>query len=362
MNHARAKARRGLARRDVAVIVLLAGIALLLMFPWILQQQTQSRRNLCDKRQQDLAKAITLYEEVNEWFPGYRNLQAIDRNGRRRPASWVFASLEYYEFDAKGNVGPYAEMIEKYGPLGDDQTRGQPPEMYIAALVCPENLPPGNKATPGWLSYVANCGLPDVEPTDGFPPDWPANGVFLDRFREPVRNVYPYVVTGEFLLEHDDDEPQEDGKHDAERESDNDHRRPFLGGSYTLLISENVDSGLWTDTSEAQIGFMWTPTLAAPHEPPAVQILHINQRRGEGDGGIEFARPASYHVGGVNVAYVSGATAFINESISPVVLARAMAPDDAGITWPGSDEPIGKPYRRVAEVRGVDPGEPATKE
>jgi hypothetical protein len=324
MPAARANPRRGLVRRDVAVIVLLLVMGLLLVFPWILHQRTDARRNQCDLRQQRLAKAILQYEQTTGGLPGYRNLQAVDRDGTRRPASWVFSTLPYLEFDDKQGVGPYFEIAKKYGPLGGDDTRGKPPQDYLVALICPENLPP--KPTPGWLSYVASCGLPDAEPAGDFPPDWPANGIFLDRFREPVRDAYPYLVTREFLITHDDSGPQE---------------------SYTLLISENVDSGLWTDTAEARIGFVWTPDRAAPRVPPVKRILRVNQRRGEGRGGIEFARPSANHVGGVMVAYASGATSFLNESVSPVVLARAMAADDAGLTWPASDEPIGPPYRRV---------------
>ena len=332
MIQARANPRRGLARRDVVVIGVLLGIAVLLLFPWILHQRTIARRNQCDLRQQNLAKANLLYEQSESRFPGYRNLQAVDRDGRRRAGSWVFSTLAYLDFDEKTNAAPYEELRKEYGPLGGDETRGRPPQEFIAALVCPENMPTGGKRTPGWLSYVASCGLPDVEPQGDFPPDWPANGIFLDRFREPVRDAFPYEVTLEYLLAHDD------GRDGDDRTQD----------SFTLLISENVDSGLWTDTTEARIGFVWTPYRAAPHEPRVERILNINERRGQGDGAIEFARPSSNHGGGVNVAYASGATAFLNESIDPVVLARAMAADDAGIAWPGTDESIGEPYRRGA--------------
>jgi hypothetical protein len=301
------------------------GIGLLLLFPFMIQRRTAARRDFCEFRQANLAKAVLQYDDVRGRFPGFRNLQAVDRKGVRRAASWVFAALPYLETDEKESLGPYTQLEERYGRHGPDETRGEPPREYVAALVCPENPPPDAARRPGWLAYIANCGLPDAVPQGDFPPDWPANGVFLDRFRPPLRDWYPFEVTLDYVNEHDD-------------------------AACTLLLSENVDCGGWTEVKEARIGFVWSPGSTGPSGRPAPRILQINRQRGQGDGSLRFARPASYHPGGVIAAYASGATSFINESIDPVVFARAMSPDDAGLTWPGTDQTIGPPYRRIDKV------------
>jgi prepilin-type processing-associated H-X9-DG protein len=216
-------------------------------------------------------------------------------------------------------LGPWNEIYEQVGPPGNDDLRGKVLAEYIPQLICPDD-PRGSKRPPeAWISYVANCGLPDAEPRDEFPADWPANGVFLERFLDRAESR---AMTRKFIKDHD-------------------------GESYTLLFSENIDAGKWTDTNEALVGFLWYPgTPQGTHDPAGV-VLSINQPRGKRDDSVRYARPASLHVGGVNVAYADGHTDFLVSEIDYRIYAAHMSPDGQNATWPGSDKPLDPPWREA---------------
>jgi len=309
-------------RRDVLVIVVIVAIVVVVTVPALYRVRISSRRVLCEKRQIELAEAVQRFEAAQQRLPGYRDLQAIDAEGRRRPASWVFAVLPYLEYagDSRGER-PFAYVDLQYGPRGGDETRGLPPEVYVPALVCPADAPHKGKPPGAWLSFVANAGMPDA-PRGEFPPDWPANGPFLDHFAVPPAGD----VSVAWLDAHD-------------------------GAGQTLMLSENLDANRWTDTDEARVGFVWVENLVDGEPDPDGLLHRINEERGSGDGSIDFARPSSNHPGGVNVMYCDGRSEFLTEEIDYLVLVRLMTPDDLSLTRPGSKEPVQEPFRFTPEDR-----------
>jgi hypothetical protein len=319
--------RRGITRRDLLVVVIVLLLGLLLLFPFLLNRQTEDRRLQCQQRQMRVAQAALVYEGIQGKFPGFSNLQAVDAEGEAVPTGWAFAVLPYVDFDVDKQTGPKLHALDRYGESGPDDTRGKTPHENFSVLVCPEDLPPDGKPTPGWSSFVVNSGLPDASSSGQFPPDWPANGLFLDRFHQRQHDQYPYVTSLGYLNAHD-------------------------GAEFTLLLSENVDSGKWTDWQEPLVAFVWVAEVAGGRATRGDKLLGINQQRGQGDGSIRFARPASYHPGGVNVTYAR--VEFLNEETDYAVFVRTMTADDAGLTEPGRDQPIGPPYQRVSEPSAED--------
>jgi prepilin-type processing-associated H-X9-DG protein len=322
----------GLTRSELAVVivVVLAGGCLLL--PWLVRSRDYSRRLNCEQRLKVAAETLLFVSELRpgKELPGYANEQAVDAAGRRQKTGWAFSLLSYLDaprdpktggFLGPEHVGPWDKLHQQFGPPGADAFRGKPPDVYLPHFVCPDDPRAAREKRRPLLSFVANCGLPDAEPKDGFPADWPANGVFLERFldRDPSRSV-----TRAFVEEHD-------------------------GAAYTLLFSENIDAGKWTDAAEAQVGFLWYPGTAGGAHDPAGPVLYINQERGKGDGSMRFARPASLHERGVNVVYCDGHTRFIEERLDFRIYAAQMTPHGPEAKWPGSDRPLDPPWR---EERG----------
>jgi hypothetical protein len=212
--------------------------------------------------------------------------------------------LPYLRYDLENQApGPHAEIYEEFGPQAAPEKRGRVAPTYIPDLVCPDHRPPNSDEHPAWLGFVVNCGMPDLPRSKRAadePADLPANGLFFDAFPEPS------VIMSTSLLEELD------------------------GASHTLLLSENVDCGGWTDTKETRVGFLWSLE--------AGQILPLNGRRGAGDGSTRFARPSSYHAGGVNAALADSTTRFINEQIDERVWRQLLTSDDDNARKPGRSE------------------------
>ena len=305
MNHT-----RGIAVREVVVIAVILSLALIVVLPYVYTQVGETRRVRCQQRQMGLAAALREYNATRGELPGYRNLLAVDASGRRQPTGWVFpllpslAKVNVLEtFSPKSAETEHAEKSARYlkihethGPQGPDATRGSPPQVYLADLVCPDNRPEDVSETSTAMSYVVNCGMPDADFAGGGPADLAANGVFFDRFVDPATAV---VMTLEDVEAGD-------------------------GLAETLLLSENVDAGNWTDSSEPQVGWVWMPGAGEDAAPPEEDLLSINHGTGAGDGSYRFARPSSHHPGGVNAAYCDGRVEFLAETIDYLVYRRLM--------------------------------------
>jgi hypothetical protein len=194
-------------------------------------------------------------------------------------------------------------------------------KQYVPALVCPQDPPPGLDQGPrrSWLSFVVNTGLADLAPADrqgpDLPADWPANGVFIDRF-DPAAIMLPAV------------------SRDSLEAGD--------GLEHTLLLSENLDSGDWTDHDETRIGFLWVAHYEQGPASWGKPLLEINQQGGQaqGSGKLAFARPSSRHPGGVVAVFASGRSTFLDANIDYRVYTYLMTSDGGQLKRPGFDEPL----------------------
>jgi Protein of unknown function (DUF1559) len=337
--------RRGLTRIEWVAILLMAMLLAALVLPTLLQHRQSSRRNTCEFRLTDLGMTTLFVAELRpgKHFAGYANEQAVDAAGSRTKTGWQFELLPFLGRRVEVNMdevpkserfdplqflpgpdvfGPRQKYYQTYGPIGPDATRGKTPELYFSEFICPDDSRGQADKRLAWTSYVANCGMPDrrnPKERQKFPPDWPANGVFLDQFE----NRDPAIATSpQFVEEHD-------------------------GASFTMMLSENLDSGLWTDSDEARVGFLWAPGDADGRHTEGCPVLFINQERGKGDGSLRFARPSSNHPGGVLVMYCDGRTKFIDQRLDFRIYCAQMTPDGQNAKHPGSDQLLDPPYREV---------------
>jgi prepilin-type processing-associated H-X9-DG protein len=156
-------------------------------------------------------------------------------------------------------------------------------------LICPSDPPDNTSAGSTPLSYVVNCGLPDssgAEPTDH--PQLSTAVFHNAAVASPIR------MSLDYLSQHD-------------------------GSGTTLMLSENVDAGNWTDLNEWNIGFNWQQTG---------DQIGINQNTGTAaTQANHYARPSSYHTGGVVVAFCDGHVYFLRENINYLVYEHLMTPD-----------------------------------
>jgi hypothetical protein len=324
----------GISRAEVlvavAVVMLLSGILL----PFILKQRTMSRRNLCEYRLTELGYAVQLAEKDSQQLPTYRtawpelHTSPVPVITNDRIVGWQFSLLPYLRLTLDSStttdsdaaaplIGPLQQYFSDYVDDSTASAQQRLDKLYLNDFVCPANNPPeiDKGILPGgWNSYVANGGLPDANgsPDSIYTVDSIANGLFID---DPALSKhagqralfgFQYVADGDGL-------------------------------DKTLLLSENLDSGKWTDTSQAALLFHWQIDAPLPAEVKTPRVLGINIQRGQTiSGDIRFARISSNHAGGANVIFVSGRTQFISENIDPRVLRYMMTSRDAECTWPGT--------------------------
>ncbi|MAZ94938.1 MAG: hypothetical protein CMJ73_02725 [Planctomycetaceae bacterium] len=321
--------RSGITRVEVVIIVVVLLLGLGFLFPLILQQRAESRILFCEKRQVEIYFANRRFDELAGEFPSYR-VNVAGPGVEPEYASWAYALLPFLSLfhvavdpgddpASDQRLGPWAEIHEKFGIGATAVERQKLSEQYVPDLVCPQDPPPGLDAGPrrSWLSYVVNTGLADLPVAERqgpeLPADWPANGVFIDRF-DPGSVLLP-VVSQESLEAGD-------------------------GLEHTILLSENLDSGDWTDHQENRIGFLWIADQAGWGKP----LLGINQQGGQqqGRGRLAFARPSSRHPGGVLAVYASGRSVFLDEQIDYRVYTYLMTSDGSQLKRPGFEEALAR--------------------
>jgi len=230
--------------------------------------------------QRQVALALLNYEKAHARFPGYVN--RIPRaDDDPVVASWVVLLFPYLE----------RNDLAKLWREGNRQA------VYMQVMTCPRDPPAEPSAGTPFLGYVVNCGRPGDSGSA-------ADGVFHNHNLD----ADPVDVSLEFINQHD-------------------------GAETTLMFSENIQAGLWTDTGEADLGMVWRP-VPGPCSP-------INQCRDAGDRpqDIRYARPSSNHSGGVVASFCDGHLQFLSEDVDYGVFQHLMTPDGKGAGLSGPPNP-----------------------
>lgn len=292
-----------LSKPELLVVALIAAIGLTLLVPFVLHQRASGRQLICEDRLRRLAQAVHLHDDNHDALPGYRNAEWSAGD-----VSWVVPLLPYL---SSTDDSQHLQMA--YDAL--QQAKEGPTR--LPELLCPAI---GNYPRPAPLAYIANCGMPDVT-TEDQPPDWQANGIFFNHDVPAEQRVSTSLA---WISEHD-------------------------GTKVTMMFSENVDAISWKDPTEASLGFVWAANMTDDLPTSLPTVWPINHKRGQGDGSIVSARPASEHLGGANIVMASGTTQFLSEAIDYLVFQRMMTPDGAHVKPAGQDAPLPKPWRYVTK-------------
>ena len=125
---AMSNARKGFTLVEVLVVIAILGLLLALLLPALNGARDAARRVECANHQHNLALAMTRFELDKGQYPGYRNLQAIDKDDIGRPTGWAFPLLPYLEFQM---------IYDQHGPKGPDDYRGTLPNFTLPLLICP---------------------------------------------------------------------------------------------------------------------------------------------------------------------------------------------------------------------------------
>ena len=382
------KARRAFTRLDLLVALLVVAMLCGGSVVWIRESRAKVRQGECLSNMRQVGLAIQQYEQRSTSSPysGYRTyLQRHDgsgyvalkapypetRLGKPVAISWVIELFPYFDGALAGWF--FNSNVEGVfqGPKGIKIDYSRPhPYPSIDALICPSDPPADVKVAP--LSYVANTGMRDGP--IAAQRDHRANGVFHDHYTDHRNSP-----TGRLL--NDPKQQVIETVLSTYIENGGD------GLQYTLMLSENIDAGSFSDTDERFVGFTW----AMPTEPvntntwtvnPPPNFRRINQDIGKITSEIEnatlfqkqhsqgypdesapyyyFARPSSYHAGGVNMVFCDGHGQFVSEKIDYYVYCLLMTPRGNEVRDPATGEllvapgfagPIGPPKFDEAWLR-----------
>ena len=268
----------------IAVVTILATMLLVA----VNRARETARRNQCLVQQRDLVVAMITYDKEYNGLPG-----SLNQLGTTPIHSWAVAI-----FPMIGEKKRYEVLIKD----SSDTSAIVP----LPALLCPSDKPEGNAR----LNYVVNCG---PVASAGITGDIaPAFTLFKDR-RATLTSL---DLNTKVKIE---DIPD--------------------GASYTILLSENVDAGVWHAD--------WT--TSPPNELgvslPLLSISTVFTRDSKVVGNLGFIwgknsnfapnspvsepRPSSKHPGAVNVGYADGTAKPMNDDIDLTEYLRAVCPDDA---------------------------------
>jgi prepilin-type processing-associated H-X9-DG protein len=89
---------------------------------------------------------------------------------------------------------------------------------------------------------------------------------------------------------------------------------------------------------------------------PETKRINVGRDEPAAQSDYNYARPASHHTGGVNVAFCDGRARFLSEQIAYTVYCRLMLVDKNKPRYPG--RPTGflpEPFRRPVDESILDP-------
>lgn len=308
----RCPAKRGFTLVELLVVIAIIGVLTAILLPAVGAARQAAQRHACLNNIRQIGLGAIAYESANNRFPGYN--ETTKRNNGRN-FSWCEAIL------------PQLDRTDAYTPIYDwaQGKSGADPSIvratHMELLICPNddggylganyraNETPGQpvpKRDGAGLSYVANAGRAAG--------DSRGDGIFFD-----------YATT----------------KASTSIESIRD------GASYTLLFSENLWAGAWSDlsgkTGNARPNTIFVWHNIAPEKALESPILGINggvndnsiarpAPAGEPIGdALAKARPSGFHVNTVTASFADGHADTLSSEIAYTVYVQLMTADTASV-------------------------------
>jgi hypothetical protein len=311
--------RRGLSRLEIIVILVCLAVIAAVVIPLIYSSRLVSRQQTCLHNVAEVTRAALTEAEIADRMPPLEN-------GR---FGWPALLLVHLRLPL------VAERVQ----AGDlDAAAGGP----LPVFTCPFDVDSFNR--PGGLSYVGNSGYglygadERAGSISGVGAHTPVIDLDGDGEVSPLEARINFA-TGVFWPETADTLPMT-----VEYIREND------GLGQTMLITENLDAGMWTSRGTLEIAFViGRDALRLGDNPPGPQALslaeeldlglfqpHSNPTRPAGRSPV----PSSLHAGTIHVGYCDGRVRPTSVNISPQVYARLLTPagtrygQDAGVEAP----------------------------
>jgi prepilin-type processing-associated H-X9-DG protein len=326
---------------ELLVVITIIGMLVALLLPAVTSTIGEGRRTYCQNNMQNLAKAMLEFESAKGRFPGYSQLvkrsateavavrhsstgpnwTVITVNAQNAiPISWAAMLLPKIE---RQDIWDSLQNPKVDADLPPAQQEGVLDIRPIELLVCPSDTDALAAADTPALSYSVNAGAPDWDVSQFLAEaagagDTIANGVFHNLYEYGARRLKAPLTRLSTITD---------------------------GAGTTILLAENchksyepVSTGdparfTWLFGTEQHLGIVWVVSTAPQPGNSIVDQERINR---VGDDAYSqdpvfdpnsprFARPASNHGPGVNIAFVDGHSKFLSDNIEYVVYQQLLS-------------------------------------
>jgi prepilin-type N-terminal cleavage/methylation domain-containing protein/prepilin-type processing-associated H-X9-DG protein len=296
---------RGFTLVELLVVIAIVGTLVALLLPAVQKARESSRRSSCLNNLRQLALATMQYEERLDRIPGL--FENLDTAGMQTSAAipnttWAVMLLPGLERQA----------------IFDNNAAGQLSGTYVEIFLCPSDA--DKQRTGAVTSYVANGGRAASVTEERV-----QNGPFLNRIYHPdVATLEGHWVDGrEYTLiysENNDTTAYDEVGWNGFKKND-------LWKFDGKFIADRKDRAwgpvfLWTecddpDTEQQTLinrpGFDLEDMVCDEEVPQRYTSQSCTDKPGKFQ--ATWARPSSYHDGGVNVAFVGGRCTFLRQDI-----------------------------------------------
>jgi prepilin-type processing-associated H-X9-DG protein len=326
---------------ELLVVITIIGMLVALLLPAVKSTIGEGRRTFCQNNMQNLAKAMLEFESAKGRFPGYSQLvkrsatEAVAVRHSTTGPNWTVITV-----DAQNAIPvswaamllPKIERQDIWDSLQNPKVDADLPPAEqegvldirpIELLVCPDDTDALAVADTPALSYSVNAGAPDWD-VDRFlaesagAGDTIANGVFHNLYEYGARRLKAPPSRLSTIT---------DGAGTTILLSENCHK------SYEPVSAGNPARFTWLFGTEQHLGIVWVVSTAPQPGNSIVDQERIN-RVGEDayshdpvfDPNLpRFARPASNHGPGVNVAFADGHSKFLSDDIEYIVYQQLLS-------------------------------------
>ena len=312
--------RVGFTLVELLVVITIIGMLMSLLLPAVNSVREAVRCAQCMNNMREVSQALLTYSTAKQKFPGFTgNKMVINQAGGGQTREtfgipWTVAILPYLE---RRDITDQWER-NNYMPVNPTHSELAP---YLAFYVCPSD-PPDSQTQQ--LSFVVNGGNPDSENTQigtvgkG---DLSEHGLFFNALFPRAPKLGPADVLD--------------------------------GASNTLMVTENIQAENWDEerlVERNQTTGAYTPTplqlsTDTPNGPPnsrgveyALTFVWHQANAAQPEWRIngkkedipqpsrvyDYARPSSYHPGGVVATFADKRVAFIREDIEYFVYQQLM--------------------------------------
>jgi len=301
--------RRAFTLVELLVVIAIIAMLMGLLIPAVQRAREAGRRATCTNNIRQTAMAMIQVCTSKDYFPGLvyarENPTGVPTPGY---VGWVPALL------------PYMERNDIYTQY---RMTGNLPNRPIEVLLCPSDSVTTLQGPA--MNYFPNAGMADVDNAQSIPLDWPANGLcFNQAYAGSAGNKKPFVKMDPATL------TRQDGVSRTIMLAEN--RGAEIGETLGIPVTVNWNM-TWRNygDEEWRLGALWGVPPAGPDLPP----IQVNRMPilPPAVGAVTaadikawwFARPASNHPGGFNVAYADGSVRFIGEDIRYSIYAILMS-------------------------------------